>query len=189
LVKKRADNLPPPERGTYTLILEVPKPIDSAVGALGVRHFPKGLYSYTGSALGITQNLRTRVARHLRAVKKRRWRIDYLLEHTQVLGVVYCRDNRRLECSIVQALGKKADAKVVVQGFGSSDCTQGCRAHLYHHSGLSTERLVQRVSQIYRELGCDAMFCKLRENDHDYRNFDGPPPKDISKRSLEQSLE
>ena len=165
MVKKRVDNLPPPEPGTYTLILRVLEPLDLAVGALGVRHFPKGLYSYTGSALGMTQNLQTRAARHLRTVKKRRWHIDYLLEYAQVLGVVYCTDNRRLECSIVQALGRKADAKVVVQGFGSSDCSQGCQAHLYNYAGLNVEGFVEVISQVYSEMGGNAVFLPFHEND------------------------
>jgi sugar fermentation stimulation protein A len=165
LPKKRDDVLPPPEPGTYTLILRVLEPLDLAVGALGVRYFPKGLYSYTGSALGSTQNLRTRVARHLRTVKKRRWHIDYLLDHAQVLGVVYCVDHRRLECSVVQALGRKADAEVVVEGFGSSDCPHGCSAHLYHHAGLGVEGFVKVISQVYGEVGCDAVFLPFQEND------------------------
>lgn len=133
------------------------------VGALGVRSFPEGLYSYTGSALGKTQNLRTRVARHLRAMKRRRWHIDYLLDHAQVWGIVYCVDHKRLECSVVQALGKKTDATVVIRGFGSSDCSQGCPAHLYHHPELDRGRLVQVLSQVYGEVGCDAIFLPFHE--------------------------
>ncbi len=155
LSTKEAINLPPSKPGTYTLLLRVSEPVDLAVGALGVKHFPKGLYSYTGSALGINQNLRTRVARHLRAVKKRRWHIDYLLEHAEVLGVVYCAYNKRLECSVVHVLGRKGHARVVVQGFGSSDCSQGCPTHLYHHYGLGMEKLVQLVRKTYLEVGCD----------------------------------
>ena len=166
MVKKRVDNQPPPEPGTYTLVLRVLEPLNLVVGALGVRQFPKGLYSYTGSSLGRTRNLRTRVARHLRTVKERRWHIDYLLDHAQVLGVVYCVDNRRLECSVVQALGRKTNAKVLVQGFGSSDCSQGCKAHLYHHAGLNVEGFVRVISQVYSELGCNAVFLPFHENDY-----------------------
>lgn len=126
-----------------------------------MRHFPKSLYSYTGSALGTNQNLRTRVARYLKGTKKRRWHIDYLLEHAQIVGLVYSPDPRRLECAVVKALGKRADAMVVVQGFGSSDCYQSCPAHLYHHSELDLRRLVQVISQAYRELGCDATVMQV----------------------------
>jgi Uri superfamily endonuclease len=125
------------------------------VGALGVRRFNKGLYTYTGSALGSTLNLRSRIARHLRKTKKRQWHIDYILEEAQVLAVIYCINPKRVECSIVQALGNKAGVEATVRGFGASDCTRRCRAHLYYYSEGNVDKLTQLVDQAYRETGCE----------------------------------
>jgi Uri superfamily endonuclease len=141
--------------GTYTLIMKASASIDVRVGALGESHFPSGLYTYTGSALGQAQSLRTRVARHLRDAKKRRWHIDYLLTRVQTLRVVYCTSPRRLECVIVKMLGAEANAKVVVSGFGSSDCSSRCPAHLYHHPKTSLEGLAGTVARAYSMNGCE----------------------------------
>jgi Uri superfamily endonuclease len=142
--------------GTYTLIMNASASIDVRVGALGERHFLKGLYTYTGSALGQTVSLRTRVARHLRGAKKRRWHIDYLLTRVQTLQVVYCVSPRRLECMIVKALGDESNSNVVVPGFGSSDCSRGCPAHLYHHPKTTLEGLVRIVTSAYSANGCES---------------------------------
>ncbi len=148
-------DLPPSERGTYTLILRVPVTININVGALGVKRFNKGLYTYTGSALGSGLNLHTRIARHLKKTKKRQWHIDYLLDEAQVLAVVYCINPKPVECSVVQALSNKVDIEATVRGFGSSDCSQRCRAHLYYHSEANVDELTQLIDQAYREIGCD----------------------------------
>ena len=163
--KESTPDLPLSEAGTYTLILRVSKPIDVTVGALGVQHFPAGLYSYTGSALGVAQNLRTRVARHLRQTKRRRWHIDHILGQARVLIVVYCVDGRRLECSVAQALGRTTGAKAAVRGFGSSDCSRGCPSHLHFYPRQSMAGLVRSIDRVYRGLGCGAVTLRLGRGD------------------------
>jgi len=146
----------PNAAGTYTLVMKASASIDVSVGALGESHFPSGLYTYTGSALGQAQSLRTRVARHLRYSKKRRWHIDYLLPQVQILQVVYCVSPRRLECMIVKILGGDSNAKAIVPGFGSSDCSWRCPAHLYHHPKTTLEELLGTVGRAYSANGCES---------------------------------
>jgi Uri superfamily endonuclease len=166
LIEKDTISLPPSEPGTYTLILEISESIIITVGALGAKYFPKGLYTYTGSALGLSQNLKTRIARHLRRVKRRRWHIDYLLEDARIVCVAYCVNSSRLECCVAKALKETEGAMVIVRGFGASDCSCGCLAHLYYHSDLNLDRLAKIVSQTYSEFRCNTGFLEIGENDY-----------------------
>jgi Uri superfamily endonuclease len=109
---------------TYQLQIELTRPVRCRVGRLGEFDFPAGRYSYTGSA---RRGLEARIARHLRAEKTLRWHIDYLLgaPGVQVTGVVR---SSRPECGLNQATG----GVVIAAGFGASDCSAGCGAHLKH---------------------------------------------------------
>ena len=42
-----------PRRGVYTLIIRVEEDIRLKIGGLGIRSFPRGFYTYTGSAMGL----------------------------------------------------------------------------------------------------------------------------------------
>jgi Uri superfamily endonuclease len=107
---------------TYQLRIHVPKPLRIAVGRLGTFDFPAGDYAYTGSA---KRNFQARIDRHLRQNKARRWHIDYLLAAPGV-KVTSVHPSRGGECALNQAAG----GRVVVPGFGASDCRQGCGSHL-----------------------------------------------------------
>ena len=61
---------------TYQLLIEVADTVSVQVGRLGRFEFVAGDYVYTGSAL---RNFEARIRRHLSAVKKMHWHIDYLL--------------------------------------------------------------------------------------------------------------
>lgn len=109
---------------SYQLVLRLAEPLSLQVGRLGTVTLPAGRYVYTGSA---RRALEKRIARHLRADKPRRWHIDWL---TTASGVTIERVVRsvRDEC----ALNRATRGRVVVHGFGSSDCRAGCGAHLKH---------------------------------------------------------
>jgi Uri superfamily endonuclease len=107
---------------SYQLMVEVRSPVRCPVGRLGVVDFAAGTYVYTGSA---RQNFEARLARHARATKKLRWHIDYLLAAPGVRIVRIVR-SRRDECRLNQSV----KGTVPVTGFGASDCTAGCGAHL-----------------------------------------------------------
>ncbi len=107
---------------SYQLLIEVSRPLQLAVGRLGVVRLPAGRYLYTGSA---RRGLEARIARHLRPAKTCRWHIDWL---TTAPGV-RVREHRRSarpECE----LNQRTPGTVPIPGFGASDCRAGCGAHL-----------------------------------------------------------
>jgi len=107
---------------TYQLHIQLTRSVAITVGRLGRFHFPAGQYIYTGSA---KRNLEARIQRHLSKHKKLRWHIDYLLTHRDV-QVVQVQRSRKEECDWNQ----KTSGKIIVAGFGASDCRAGCGSHL-----------------------------------------------------------
>jgi Uri superfamily endonuclease len=121
---------------SYQLVIEVRSPVRRSVGQLGLVDFPAGIYVYTGSA---RRGFEARLARHARATKTLRWHIDYLLAAPGVRIVTIVR-SRRDECRLNQSV----TGTVPMPGFGASDCTAGCGAHLKYlgplDGSLQTER-------------------------------------------------
>jgi len=107
---------------TYQLLIHLEKSQNVVVGRLGNFDFPAGRYLYTGSA---RRNLASRVKRHLSRSKKLLWHIDYLLT-VQGARVVDIHFSDQQECS----LNQRGNGKVLVAGFGASDCRSGCGSHL-----------------------------------------------------------
>lgn len=130
--------------GTYTLLVELPRTVALAVGALGERTVPAGWYAYTGSAFG--PGGFARVDRHYELAagdrETRHWHVDYLLCHpdSRLRGDVRHIDVD-VECAVATALpdGPVAD-------FGSSDCD--CRSHLSF--ATDEDRLRNVVDAAYR---------------------------------------
>lgn len=117
---------------SYQLLIDVMRPVRCRIGRLGAFTFPVGRYVYSGSA---KRGLEARIARHLRARKTLRWHIDYLLSAADVRIVAVVR-SRHGECRLNRAVA----GRVVVPGFGASDCTQGCGAHLKFLGNLHSSR-------------------------------------------------
>jgi Uri superfamily endonuclease len=107
---------------TYQLFIYLATPTQIKIGKLGIFNFPSGRYIYTGSA---HRHLEARVARHLCQNKCLRWHIDYLLAAS---GASVARVERftQAECEINQ----QSPGRVLIAGFGSSDCQAGCGSHL-----------------------------------------------------------
>lgn len=137
-------------RGTYALVIFLPRAKTLRIGALGAFRFPRGYYVYIGSALN---GLSARLARHLASVrrpgfspmflkgqlgerlrqrrdKKLFWHIDYFLEHARVVDVWTRENTARLECTWARAALALPNAKIIVPRFGASDCR--CAAHLVY---------------------------------------------------------
>lgn len=114
-------------RGTYTLVIDLPRARAIRVGALGTFKFPRGKYLYIGSAMN---GLAQRIARHARPNKKLHWHIDYLLAHAQIKEVWTHQGDERFECTWAQAALAMPNARVIVPRFGASDCN--CAAHLIY---------------------------------------------------------
>ena len=132
------------EPGIYTLILSLPGAEQIAVGSLGGIHFPKGFYSYTGSARG-PGGLK-RLDRHAAVMAgrslTRKWHIDYLLPRCQWLQEVVTRTDLDLECPIARSIGERL---LSVPRFGCSDCR--CASHL--HYSEKEEEMMQAVSMAH----------------------------------------
>ena len=132
------------EPGIYTLILSLPGAEQIAVGSLGGIHFPKGFYSYTGSARG-PGGLK-RLDRHAAVMAgrslTRKWHIDYLLPRCQWLQEVVTRTDLDLECPIARSIGERLAS---VPRFGCSDCR--CASHL--HYSEKEEEMMQAVSMAH----------------------------------------
>ena len=120
-------------RGTYVLVLRLVEETHIRVGKLGEFSFPAGHYLYVGSAQG-SGGLAARVARHRRTEKRLLWHIDYLTRRADVIDVWYVESPRHLECAVAEAIAALPGARVLVPGFGSSDCRRP--AHLFYFSGL-----------------------------------------------------
>lgn len=119
-------------RGSYTLVIGLRRKRWIQVGRLGRACFPRGTYLYTGRAM---IGLRTRLGRHLRRKnKKTRWHIDYLLKcpEAHVKKVVVYPGASRKECRLNQRMATLPGAKVILKGFGASDCCSGCPSHLFY---------------------------------------------------------
>ncbi len=114
-------------KGTYILLIRVPEGVEIKVGALGRLHFESGEYAYVGSAYG-PGGIEARVKRHLRAEKKRKWHIDYLLEHAEVDSVLIKEGANEVESA------KRMLECPYVAGFGSSDSPMPSHLFMCPHS-------------------------------------------------------
>ena len=107
---------------SYSLFIKIEKPQIITVGRFGSFEFISGNYIYSGSA---RRNLLARVNRHLRKEKKLRWHIDYLL-NAPTVDIIKVLVSTCQECELVAA----GCGRILVPGFGSSDCRSGCGSHL-----------------------------------------------------------
>jgi sugar fermentation stimulation protein A len=116
--------------GNYLIMLELPEPRTTGVGALGAITFRAGWYVYAGSA---RKNLSRRISRHLRKTGKRKhWHIDYLCPLAGKIRALPFLSCRNLECELAAALAELGGE--AVPRFGASDCRSGgggCESHLY----------------------------------------------------------
>ncbi|MGM0409434.1 MAG: GIY-YIG nuclease family protein [Bacillota bacterium] len=125
------------DSGVYLLEVFLHKPKKIEVGALGIHTFPPGYYYYAGSA---QKNLKSRIERHYKVTKKAHWHIDYLLAEGHLKRHFTWQKDKKGECEIASHLKDELGGKVIVTGFGSSDCE--CESHLIYFSNpLSEEDL------------------------------------------------
>jgi len=116
----------PVEAGSYVLELRLDGEITITAGRLGEVRLGPGLLRYYGSARG-PGGIRARVSRHLGLVPRRpRWHVDALTARAPVVQVLVSLEATEHEL-VAADLAK--GWRVVVQGFGSSDC-RACPAHL-----------------------------------------------------------
>ncbi len=116
------------DAGVYRLWIRLETDVRVTVGRLGCYDLPEGMYVYVGSA---RRGLAARLARHQRRRKRLRWHVDYLLaKRGAVIQAIETRPWRvGAECRWARQT-RRAGGRVVVPGFGASDCRAGCGAHL-----------------------------------------------------------
>ena len=129
MMEQMNDAIWPAEPGTYALLIDVTAPLELTVGMLGLIRLSPGRYAYVGSAHG-SGGLNGRLARHLRRERRRHWHIYYLTEIASTSYVYLEVNKRRLECRWARRILDLNGATAPAPGFGSSDCRNGCLAHL-----------------------------------------------------------
>lgn len=161
--ESQRENLP--ATGIYTLIVSLSKDLSLNVGRFGPKDFPKGYYTYTGSAMGKGKTtLRRRISRHLRKEKRKHWHIDYLLanQNTQVTAVIAAQTNKRLECAINRQLKETGKAEIPVRGFGASDCEENCTSHLLFFPDTAKDSaLIDMALGCYSDVSLSATYIHL----------------------------
>ena len=113
-------------KGIYILLVHLRRSADVEIGSLGVLRFDKGWYAYVGSAM---RGIEARVGRYFRIARKRRWHIDYLIDHGVIESLFILETSKRLECSVAASLSASLTG---IPRFGCSDCR--CGTHLFYHS-------------------------------------------------------
>jgi len=115
-------------KGIYVLILRMKESKDIRIGKLGRLHFRRGYYSYVGSAQG--SGGVKRITRHFNVAHgkntTRKWHIDYLLPHSEIICAVFSPTDEAIECIVAKILSEYSSA---IPGFGCSDCA--CETHLF----------------------------------------------------------
>ncbi len=120
-----------PDAGVYQLHVALIREIKLRIGSLGAHQLTAGEFVYTGRA---ARGLVARVRRHAiigtRAQHRFRnhWHIDYLLSHAaaRLTRIQLATGDPEAECRANQAI----QGAFPIPGFGASDCTSGCSAHL-----------------------------------------------------------
>lgn len=151
----------PAKPGIYTLIIDKSIPEKIQVGKLGLFFFPKGFYSYTGSAFGKSQfNLQDRIKYHLKLKRRLHWHVDYLLssKEAKIKQIILAETKSFPECSISKNIEKLKIVKISSKGFGSSDCKSLCQAHLHFFKEYDYKRVTQEITKIYFKNGLKPML-------------------------------
>ncbi len=121
-------------KGSYILVIKLKEKKSIQIGKLGKIIFEKGFYVYVGSALN---GLEQRINRHLRTNKKKHWHIDYFLDFTNIIDIIYKESLTKEQCNIAIELDKYLAS---IPGFGCSDCK--CKSHLFFGS---YEKIIQVI--------------------------------------------
>ncbi len=137
-------------KGAYCILAVLPERRSIRIGSLGKVELPAGVYVYVGSAMaGVEQ----RIKRHVRKDKKKRWHIDYLMQHAEyVSSFAIPSDTKAVECSVARTLERSEDIVSSVSRFGCSDCR--CDSHLFYFGDSDPESIAETVSLRLSMLEC-----------------------------------
>jgi len=119
----------PTHKGNYVLVCHCDTSFEFNHRILGTHLINPGWYLYVGSAHG-SGGLRSRILRHLANENKTHWHIDYLKGEMTIRQVWFEVYEANRECAITRTILSVEGAAIPIQGFGASDCREGCPAHL-----------------------------------------------------------
>lgn len=118
----------PKIRGTYCIIFKLEDNIQREIRKFGSFSFSPGFYFYFGSAKG-SGGLSARMMRHIIGGKKAHWHLDYLRPDL-IFYRAYFTNQINLECEWYQTVLHQNGFEVPIIGFGATDCSSSCSAHL-----------------------------------------------------------
>lgn len=130
------------DKGSYLLVMKLDREREIPVGKMGAESFPGGYYCYVGSAMN---SMEKRICRHLSKEKRKRWHIDWFLDHASVVDVKRIHSNKKEECSICREVDGLSDG-TPVKGFGSTDC-KACQAHLHFFEEDPSDELEEMITK------------------------------------------
>jgi Uri superfamily endonuclease len=131
----------PATSGTYALLLACPRSRKLRIGRLGERWIPLGWYIYVGSAFG-PGGLKSRCLRHLRALRRLHWHIDYLRPAASLQDIWFTLDHVPREHLWAEIIAGLPGADIPIPRFGASDCR--CRSHLFHFASTPVLAIFRR---------------------------------------------
>lgn len=141
--------------GIYILILRLNSSIDLGIGKLGEIHFKPGHYYYIGSALG--PGGFKRVTRHFDVASgknmTRKWHIDHLLPHSEVICAVLLPTDRAIECKAARTF---MDFSTPIPDFGCSDCK--CHTHLFFTEKDLINEIVNTANKLVGKTGNESII-------------------------------
>jgi Uri superfamily endonuclease len=141
-------------KGTYTIVISCNRAFNVRFGRLGRSNVPKGLYVYSGSALGKgAMSLEGRLGRHSCRHKRMKWHIDYMTSsrRCEVRAAICVESRRRLECNVNSMISDRLKAHPLLPRIGASDCT--CRGHLMRVTAMREKTLLQHIWAVYARFG------------------------------------
>jgi sugar fermentation stimulation protein A len=125
------------------------------IGKIGHVRIEKGVYLYTGSALGRGgTSLEGRISRHYRRKKRVKWHVDFLTVRPEVIikRAICLQSSERFECRINQKIMTKLAAKPLAPHAGATDCN--CDGHLLSiNFADGSKGVLNRLEQIYSWFG------------------------------------
>lgn len=132
-------------KGIYVLVLWLNNDLEVTIGKLGKFHFKTGYYYYVGSAHG-TGGFK-RVTRHFNVASgknsTRKWHIDYLLPHSEVICALLFPTDGTLECKVAGIMEKFSE---IISCFGCSDCR--CETHLFLSDVNINNNIIRTVTRL-----------------------------------------
>ena len=138
-------------RGCYCLVICLEKTQKIKIGKkLGKIEFESGYYVYVGSAMN---SLESRLKRHLSDDKKLHWHVDYFLEKSKIVDIIY-NENKKVECEVSQYLASKTKG---ITDFGCSDCE--CESHLYYFKNRN--EAIEHVKDAYGSIAVEYDFFRI----------------------------